>query len=112
MSENAINIFVLSELPSGRYHIKRAMVNFIAVIIAFVDFIFLTLTGLLIHYILPPHSRRATIWGMTRHEWGDIHFMLALVFIAVMAIHIYLHWAWIKGMFMGKHSTVGTDSCS
>jgi len=33
---------------------------------------------------------------MTRHEWGSIHFYLAVVFVVLMVIHIILHWTWIK----------------
>jgi hypothetical protein len=34
--------------------------------------------------------------GLARHEWGDVHFGLALLFVALMLVHIVLHWGWIK----------------
>ena len=33
---------------------------------------------------------------MTRHEWGSIHFYMAVVFVVLMIVHIVLHWTWIK----------------
>jgi hypothetical protein len=33
---------------------------------------------------------------MTRHEWGYVHFDLAVLFAVLMVVHIVLHWAWIK----------------
>ena len=31
-----------------------------------------------------------------RHEWGGVHFYLAVIFAVLMLIHIILHWTWIK----------------
>ncbi|RDV83278.1 DUF4405 domain-containing protein [Ammonifex thiophilus] len=49
-----------------------------------------------------PHGRH---WGqeqvflsLTRHEWADIHRYLALVLVALVIVHIYLHWSWIVTM--------------
>jgi len=36
---------------------------------------------------------------MSRHEWGTIHFYLALLFVFLMIVHIILHWDWIKSYF-------------
>jgi len=36
---------------------------------------------------------------MTRHEWGDIHFYLAIGFVILMVVHIILHWSRIKSYF-------------
>jgi hypothetical protein len=37
------------------------------------------------------------LWQLHRHQWGDIHLVLSLLFVAVFLVHIVLHWAWIKG---------------
>jgi len=37
------------------------------------------------------------VWGLHRHQWGDIHMILSFVFTALFVIHIWLHWGWIKG---------------
>ena len=42
---------------------------------------------------------------MTRHEWGDIHFYLSVLFIALIMVHIILHWNWIKCYFKSMFGT-------
>jgi len=89
---------------------KRITLNFIIDTFSFLILIGLACTGAIIRYVLPPgtggrgrllHEGRGgehieQLWSMTRHEWGDIHFALAVLFIILMAIHIFLHWTWIK----------------
>lgn len=82
---------------------KRSIQNIVVDAIAFVGFILLTTTGMLMHYILPAGSRRfKTIWGMDRHEWGSIHFWISVVFLCCLAVHLFLHWRWIANLFIGK----------
>jgi hypothetical protein len=92
---------------------KRVTVNFIVDLVSFVDLLGLVFTGIIMKYILPPgtggcgrllsggwgreHIR--DLWSMSRHEWGRIHYCLALLFVALIAVHIILHWSWIKNYF-------------
>jgi hypothetical protein len=92
---------------------KRGTLNFVVVLVSFINLVFLALIGLIMKYVLPPgsggrgHGFRGglepgqvkELWSMTRHEWGDIHFYFALFFLALMAVHIVLHWSWIKSYF-------------
>ena len=34
--------------------------------------------------------------GIGRGEWGDIHFWPETVFVALMRVHLVLHWDWVK----------------
>ena len=34
--------------------------------------------------------------GLGRHDWGDVHFVLALTFVLLILVHIVLHWTRIK----------------
>ena len=53
-------------------------------------------TGILIKYALPPRTGdRLAIWGMGRHDWGDIHFWLSLGLLALLLLHVALHWSWV-----------------
>lgn len=52
-------------------------------------------TGFLIEFVLAPRSRGATVWGLTRHDWGGIHFWLAVAMLAAGALHLGLHWQWV-----------------
>ena len=77
---------------------KRATWISIVDVLAFCSFALLITTGVLIRYVLPPGSGRieaagqgwgaqekvvSVVWGLTRHEWGPIHFWLSVTFMAV-----------------------------
>ena len=89
---------------------KRGTLNFVVDLVSFTNLVCLTLTGFIMKYILPPgtggrgrmlhgggdREQIKELWSMSRHEWGDIHFYLALLFLILMVVHIVLHWGWIK----------------
>ncbi|MBF0299510.1 MAG: DUF4405 domain-containing protein [Oligoflexia bacterium] len=45
--------------------------------------VLLASTGFLLHHRLPHGSGRLTVLELTRHPWGDIHFYLSIVFLAL-----------------------------
>jgi len=64
--------------------------------------------GILIKYVLVPGYRRWEIygrnvslflWGLDRHQWGTIHFIIGLVFLALLVLHVILHWQMIVGIY-------------
>ncbi|NIQ14683.1 MAG: DUF4405 domain-containing protein, partial [Candidatus Dadabacteria bacterium] len=70
---------------------KKKNLNFIIDILAFVCFVLLTTTGVLMKFILPPGSGHyATIWGLDRHEWGNIHFWVSVIFFSILILHLIL----------------------
>lgn len=94
---------------------RRTMVNFVLDVIAFVDLLLLGATGSILRWVLPPGSggghgygfrggrglgpdagQARQLLGLGRHDWGDIHSVLALLFIFLVLLHIILHWTWIK----------------
>ncbi|HKJ30770.1 MAG TPA: DUF4405 domain-containing protein [Balneolales bacterium] len=82
---------------------RKPKQNLIVDSIAFVAFIFLTTTGILMRYVLPPGSGRfLSILGLNRHDWGTIHFWIAVIFLASLATHLILHWNWIVCNIKGK----------
>jgi hypothetical protein len=96
---------------------KRTHLNALIDATAFVAFLLLLSTGLLLEYHLPPGSgglqgngagRGAAdrtihlIWSWTRHEWGQFHYYIALTMMAILAIHLVLHWKWIVCTVRGK----------
>jgi hypothetical protein len=99
---------------------KRTHLNELVDGLAFVAFLFLLTTGLLLEYQLPAGSGGAQgygsghgalnrpvllVWGWTRHEWGQLHYWIALAMMAVLAFHLVLHWKWIVCTVRGKPST-------
>lgn len=82
---------------------KASKQNFIIDILAFIFFLFLTSTGIIVHYLLPPGSGQSrSIWGWDRHDWGDIHFYFAVGFLLILALHIFKHWKWIWSLVKGR----------
>jgi hypothetical protein len=82
---------------------KRPNVDFIVDSLGFAGFVLLTATGVLMRYLLPPGSGHfTTIWTLDRHEWGSIHFWIAIAFMAVLAFHLFLHWRWIMTLMRGR----------
>jgi hypothetical protein len=81
---------------------NRPEKNFLIDSIAFIGFVLLTSTGILMRYVLPPGSGRwKVIWGLDRHEWGSIHFWISVIFLSILTIHLILHWRWIVTFFKG-----------
>lgn len=81
---------------------KKPQLNFVIDVVAFAAFVFMAATGVLLVYTLPPGSGRwSSVWGLSRHQWGDIHLWLAIIFLAVVALHLILHWRWIVSMMKG-----------
>ncbi len=74
---------------------KRSNLHLAVDIALFLCVLGLMWTGLLMSFILPSGSRGATVWSWTRHEWGDLHFYLALGMIAVALLHVALNWGWV-----------------
>ena len=105
---------------------KRSSLNFIVDLVAFLDLLGLAFTGFIMKYILPPgtgglcrelrgdwgrgqHVKQ--LWSMTRHEWGRIHFYLAIFFVVLMIVHIILHWNWLKNYVKSFFSASQKDRC-
>ena len=64
--------------------------------------------GLLMKYVLLPGYRQWEIyernvdlsfWGLDRHEWGTIHLFIGFVFLALLVLHVVLHWGIIVGIY-------------
>ncbi|RLB46851.1 MAG: hypothetical protein DRI90_26935, partial [Deltaproteobacteria bacterium] len=66
--------------------------------------------GLLVKYVLLPGKDLAivggrrvwlTFLGWDRHDWGEVHFILGLVFAGLLVLHIVLHWKTILCLLRG-----------
>jgi hypothetical protein len=75
---------------------KRLFDNLLIDLIAAALMIGMLATGYILRFPLPPGSNKdLTLWGLTRHQWGDIHFRISLGLIAVILLHLCLHWQWV-----------------
>jgi hypothetical protein len=64
--------------------------------------------GLLVKYVLVPgfqsweiYQRNVDLllWGTDRHEWGAIHYVTGLLFLALVVLHVGLHWGRLVGLY-------------
>ena len=68
-------------------------------LLLWLNFCFITATGITLFWKLPPGREGGhglTLWGLTRHEWGDIHAIAGLLFAVLVIAHLYLAWPWLK----------------
>lgn len=53
-------------------------------------------TGLLLELRMDEEDGSVRLLGMGRDDWGEIHILVAITFIALTTLHLLLHGAWIK----------------
>ena len=82
---------------------RRATLNAWVDAIALVALVGLGATGVLLDWTLPPGSgHRATVLGLDRHEWGDLHLWIAILFCSALSAHLALHWRFAAGLLRGS----------
>lgn len=74
---------------------RRTTLNFLVDFAAFLAMLGMIGTGLIVRFALPPGTGgRWTIWDMGRHDWGALHYYLAIALLALLLVHLALHWSW------------------
>jgi hypothetical protein len=86
---------------------KRSTLNFIIDAILFMGLVLLVSTGLAMRFLLPAGVERLErgqliLWGMSRHQWGDVHFYIAVGLMVILAAHLVLHWRWVVSVGAGE----------
>ncbi len=94
---------------------KRSTLNFVVDLVGFLTLLGLASAGVIMKWVLPPGSGGSgrelhggqggehikELLGMGRHDWGEVHLWLGIVFIVLMLVHLVLHWTWIKHYVVG-----------
>jgi len=96
--EKVKNDYPTKILISKRSKKNMMVINKIFNIAAYIIFLLLCGTGFILKYKLPSGSGRPgnqwgykTVLNLTRHNWGDIHYYLSLIFILLMIWHLLMH---------------------
>ena len=51
------------------------------------------------YFILPPGTGHShALFGLGRHEYGDVHSTLAAAALILLLLHLVMHWSWICGV--------------
>ncbi|MEY3897141.1 MAG: hypothetical protein RLZZ214_2662 [Verrucomicrobiota bacterium] len=75
---------------------NRSHLNLLFDMLAAVALVAMIATGYILRFPLPPTTNRThELWGVSRHEWGAVHSWVSLAFLAVLFVHVMLHWEWI-----------------
>lgn len=75
---------------------NRSKLNFVIDALAAIALVAMIATGYILRFPLPPATNRThELWGMSRHEWGTVHSWASLGLVAVLLVHVILHWEWI-----------------
>jgi len=82
---------------------RQARINFSLNSVLFVAYFLASLSGLVAWWLLPSGGYQggrnpfynATLLGLTRHGWNDLHLYAGLAMIAMFAVHLALHWGWL-----------------
>ena len=94
---------------AGRYFkrlARQARINFSLNTFLFIAFFLASLSGLVAWLVLPGGGYQggrnpfynATLLGLTRHGWNDVHLWTGLAMIVVLTVHFALHWNWLTCM--------------
>jgi hypothetical protein len=87
---------------------NKAKLNFAIDALMFLCMAAIAGLGFLMKYVLLPgrestikYGRRVDLsfLGMDRHDWGAIHLYLGFLLLALLVLHIVLHWQMIPGLF-------------
>jgi len=64
--------------------------------------------GFMMKYVMPPGRERMEQYGravnlswlgLNRHEWGTVHLCVAFVLLALIVVHVALHWQMIVDIY-------------
>ncbi len=75
---------------------KRTTLNLSIDLLAAAFLIGMIATGYILYFALPPGTNKSlSLWGLTRHQWGQIHFWVSVGLLAILVTHLALHWQWV-----------------
>lgn len=72
---------------------KKTTLNAVVDAIAFFTFLIVAVTSIVIWLFMPSGG---AFLGVARHTWATVHYDLGLLLIVLVAVHLALHWGYIK----------------
>lgn len=93
---------------------NRNKLNFIVDFFAFISFLVVAKTGLIIFLFLPEGVRQGRyqeFFGITKSTYSFIHDWAGIVMIVLVVIHFILHWRWIVCSFKNVFKKQSDNNC-
>jgi len=88
---------------------KRTALNLLIDALAAICFLGMIATGYVLRFPLPPGTNKSlSLWGLSRHQWGGVHFWISLGLLAVLLTHLALHWQWVVTV-VGRQLRLATN---
>lgn len=90
---------------------KIILERYIVVVLLFISTAVEVLSGFVLWVIIPrgrgdldltQAGFGRSLWGLQRNEWVDLHAWVAVFMLAVIVVHLTIHWRWILNMIQGK----------
>jgi hypothetical protein len=86
--------------------VRKVTIHYVLFIVMLLCGLFQVLSGFIMWFILPRGglgrgaggAGDATFWSLSRNSWADLHDWVVVVLLAVVIVHIVLHWKWIVRM--------------
>jgi hypothetical protein len=92
-----------------RLRISRAGINFWIDALAFLAFVICTVSGWTLMDVSPGENGAETglmsaeiLWGLTRFEWEHLHNHSGWIFVALVIMHLIIHWRWVSRTISGS----------
>ena len=77
--------------------VKRNALRYLVDALLYVFLCSISVVGLLLGFVIPrgrqPGER--LLWGLHRHQWGDIHLVFSLLLLVMVVVHLWLNWRWV-----------------
>ncbi|MBI4781697.1 MAG: DUF4405 domain-containing protein [Oscillatoriophycideae cyanobacterium NC_groundwater_1537_Pr4_S-0.65um_50_18] len=78
----------------------KAYAQAVVAIALLVSWSLVALTGFLLWFApRGAGARRLLLFlGLTRHEWGDVHFLFSVIALGITVMHLVIDWRALKGV--------------
>ncbi len=90
----------------------KAGINFWVDIFAFLTFVICAVSGWALMAIHPIEYvdgmgllNSDVLWGISRFEWLHLHNIIGWIFVALVVVHLVMHWRWIVRACSGTSSS-------